>query len=158
MIQPSNNTQNATSITQPLLFFVVQPIKTRINPGFFESATVAEVGCERPKRNPPCVYRHGEVAVPHGKGWKGGNDLWDGGGKTSPVHRLPKQKGHRGNESGSNLVVVRVHSPFLEAKEEEHGITHPVSRQFKYLNKLMLSCFLGFHCTHHAPCTKRGAL
>ena len=53
MIWPSENTPNATPKTQPLRFFEVQPYQTRINPRFFRNATVAVIGCEWPKRNPP---------------------------------------------------------------------------------------------------------
>lgn len=158
MISPLESTQNATSIKQPLHISGVQPIETRINPGFFKSATVAEMGCERPKRNPPCVYRHGEVAVPLGKWGKGRIDSWGGGVKTSPVHRLPKQKGHRGNESGSNPAVVHVSSPFLVAETEEHGITHPVSLRINTLNQNTLGSVEPFHCTPHAPNATRGAV
>ena len=48
MIWPSENTPNATPITQPLRFFVVQPYETRINAGFFRNATVAVIGSEWP--------------------------------------------------------------------------------------------------------------
>lgn len=86
-----------------------QSLRTQASPAFTESATVAGEGCAGPKRNPPCVFRHGRVAVPGHPRWHSHPFLsLPNPTKTRPLRLLHPYKAPSWHESARNAVPACV--------------------------------------------------
>ncbi len=129
-----------------------QSLRTQASPAFTESATVAGEGCAGPKRNPPCVFRHGRVAVPGHPRWHSHPFLsLPNPTKTRPLRLLHPYKAPSWHESARNAVPACVCGDSESAGSSVHRIGDPVKFNPKRLNVLRLRDSLTPRCTTHQP-------